>query len=1131
MTTSLRKNIVREIRSTWKRFLSIALMAFLGAGFFAGINAASLDMQLSADRYLDAQNCFDLQVLSTMGLTDDDVQAVLDVGGIADAVGIYAENVRIDIKDGNEKVKLMTIPPDSSINQLHLLDGSMPEKQNECVVPRSLLEITGKKIGDTIDIQEHLDEEETSSFRCTSFTITGVVESPLYIYGSSGDSERSTGGIADYMCVPQQAVLEDYFTELYLTVSGAAKLDAFGPSYEKRIADEEILVKAIADDRELARYEQVTGDANAEIDDAQAELDAEAADAQAELDKAQADINDAQRELDDGRRELDRSRRQAEREFADAQRKIDDGEAQLASGRRAFEKQEREAKRQRAELVDKRAELTALIAELRAKREETQAMLTDLEQKRPQLAAGLEEIQTNIGKLNEGLTAARAARELMEKFGMDTTEIDAKITEMETQLVQLEELYSGYELQLNQLDAGIQQAKDGLVQLDDGIAQAQDGIVQIDDGIARIDSGLAAGRAQIARIARQLEDAKRQLRIAKSDAYAQMNEAERKLIDGQAELDEGKAEFAVQKADFDRQIADAQKEIDDARAEVADINVPTWYVLTRDGNNGISGFAQDSNNLKRVGFTFPLIFFLVAILISLSSMTRMVEEQRGLIGTLKALGYSGGHIACKYLIYAATASVFGSILGELVCFPTLPRIVWEIYSKFYALPAFYTPIDPFYGAVGLIVCSGCIIAATAAACRKAIRQTPAHLMRPKAPNPGKRVLLEYITPIWSRLNFSNKVTLRNLFRYKKRFFMTICGIAGCAMLVTTGFGLRDSIEQLIPLQYDDIMHYDIIAVTAPHTSGDTYDTLEAEMQEDADIREFMPMATENVKLVTESGKSHEIDLFVPQDAAQFDHYISLTETGTGEKPLCGGQILLTRQMADILQAEKGDTISVRREDGTKADIVVGSVVDNYLSHYAFLSAEGYEALYGEAAEQNAFLINTAEMGRAQTDAFVKKLSNDDRFAAVSATADARQATNDRLDLINQVVAILIIAAAALAMVVQYNLSNINISERIRELATIKVLGFYDGEVYAYNTRESVLLTIIGTLLGLAGGRSLTSFILSTMEMQGIIIPGTVAPMSYVFAGLLTILFAAVINFFTYFALKKINMVEALKSVE
>ena len=1129
MTTSLRKNMIREIRSTWKRFLSIALMAFLGAGFFAGINAASLDMQLSADRYLDAQNCFDLQVMSTMGLTEDDVQAVLNLRGMEDAVGIYSENVFVDVEGGNEKVKVLSIPEHSTINAVRVVNGTLATKANECMIPQSLMDITGKKIGDTLTITETLEDEEESSFRHTKLKITGVIESPLYVYGRN--NERGTGGVADYMYVPQANIAEDYFTELYVTVHGAANLDSFGSEYEALIDNQEVLLKSIADDRELARYEQVTGDANAEIDDAQQELNEKATDARKQLDDAWADIETAQQEIDDGKRELDRSRRQAQQKFADAQAAIDDGARELQQGRRAFEREKKKALQQRAQLVNQREDTVALLTELNKKKQQTTQTITDLQQKRAQLVAGMEELQTNIDKLKTALEQARAMRENMIGMGMDTTEIDAKIVEMEKQLNPLEEMYSGYELQLNQLDAGMQQAKDGLIQIDTGIAQAQRGIEQIDHGIQQIDDGLAAGRAKISKAAKELEEVKRQLRIAKSDAYAQMNTAERKLLDGQTELEEGKAEFSVQKADFDKEIANAQKEIDDARAEVADINQPTWYVLTREGNPGLSSFSQDSNNLKRIGFTFPLIFFLVAVLISLSSMTRMVEEQRGLIGTLKALGYSGGQIASKYLIYAMTASVLGSILGELAMFPLLPRIVWDIYSQFYTLPAFYTPIDPFYGAVGLIVCSGCIIVATAAACWHALRQTPAYLMRPKAPNPGKRVLLERITPIWKRLSFSHKVTARNLFRYKKRFIMTICGVAGCSMLVTTGFGLKDSIEQLIPMQYGTVMHYDLLAVTSNDVDETKYQTISEELSADRVVKQQLPMGMESVNIVTHGGKSQELELFVPSDAQQMRNYISLYETDSKNEILCGDQILLTRQIAEILDVSAGDCISVRRENGTKADMTVGAVVDNYLNHYAFLSAEGYHKAYGEGVKNNAFLLNTTDIGKAEQDAFVKKLNDDTRFNVVSVTADAEAVTKDRLSLINQVVLVLIIAAASLAMVVLYNLSTINISERIRELATIKVLGFYDMEVYQYNTRESVVLTVFGTIVGLIGGRGLTAFILSTMEMQGIVIIGTVAPMSYLFAGVLTIIFATIINFATYFSLKKINMVEALKSVE
>ncbi|MDO4175474.1 MAG: hypothetical protein Q4D42_11995 [Eubacteriales bacterium] len=1154
MTKSLRKNIFREIKGTWKRFLSIALMAFLGAGFFAGINASSTDMQLSCDTYLDQQNCFDLEIVSTQGLTQDDVDAVLKVNGISGAVGAYSENVMVDIGDGDEKVKLMTIPEEGSINQLYLLDGEMATQADECVVPQSLLDITGKSIGDQLNIMETLEDEEESSFRYTNLTITGVVDSPLFLYGSSGSNERSTGAVADYLYVPAENIVEDYFTELYLTVDGAAELDSFDDAYETLVGNAEVLVKAIADTREQARYDQITGDANAEIDDAQAELDDKAAEGQQEIDDAQQEIDRARKSIEDGRAELERSRLQANRQFADAQSQIDIAAAKVSSGWKDYRSSAASAKKQRdalteqqknisdkiTELEQQRAETEQSLAALQEKRAEAEQMLQSLQEQRSPLADGIAQYQAQLDAYTEQLEQVKLAREQLLEAGMDTTELDVQIEQLTAGIAQIEEEKAGYDTQLEQLDAGIAEAEDGVSQLDAGITQAQDGLTQLDDGIAQanagldqiadgigqIDRGLASGKAQLQQAEAELNAAKRELASAKARANSQLDAAQLSLDEGQQELEDGIAELAVQKADFDQQIADAQKEIDEAREAVGDINLPTWYVMTREGNDGIASFDQDSSNLKKIGFTFPLIFFLVAVLISLSSMTRMVEEQRGLIGTLQALGYSGRQIAAKYLIYAATATISGSIIGELICMRVLPEIVWNIYRSFYHMPLFMTPIDWLYGTVGLLACTGCIVGATAVACCKEIRQRPAQLMRPKAPNPGKRVLIERITPLWKQFNFSQKVTLRNLFRYKKRLFMTVCGIAGCAALITTGYGLRDSIVALIPLQYGDVMHYDMIAVASTDVKQDTFDEMSDELQAEPVVETALDICAESVHVVTEEGKDHELELFVPSDSVAFQKYISLLDTESEQElELSGDEVVLTQQIAEILGVSVGDTVSLRREDGIKADTVVGAIVHNYLSHYAFLSKEGYENLYQETAQSNAFLLHTTEQTGEELDSLTKKLNSDSRYTTVSSTQAAKDSVNDRFGMLDQVVWILIVAAAALAMVVLYNLSNINISERIRELATIKVLGFYDIEVYQYNTRESIVLTLLGTLIGLGGGYWLTYFILKTMEMQGIVFEPTVAWKSYLLAGLITIVFATVIS------LKKIDMVEALKSVE
>lgn len=1095
-------------------------------------------MQLACDTYLDEQNCYDLEVMSTLGLTDADVAALKRVRGIDNAVGTYSENVMVGITGGEEKVTVQSISSGSDINSLYLIDGEMATAADECVVPQTLLEATGKQIGDMISITETLDKDEDPSIRNTELTITGVVASPLYVYRTSGNTERSTGAVADYLYVPESNITEDYFTEIYMTIRGASELDCFGDTYERLVADEEVLVKAIAGEREQARYDQLTGDANAEIDDAQKELDEQEADAQSQLDDAQAEIDEARRQIEEGRKKLADSRAQAEEKFAAAQAEIDSGEMQLISAENKFAKEEAQAKAKRAELIDTQKETKKTLKQLKQQKSETEETLASLEEQRPQLAQAVEQYRQGLDEANAQLEALKLTREQMiaaaEEAGeaADTAEIDAQIEMLTQQIAQVEAEKAVYDEQLTQLDGGITQAQDGLTQLDDGIAQAEDGLSQIKSGIRQIDDGLASGRAQIAQARAELESGRQELAQGKAEAYEQLEQAEKELNEGEDEIKDGEKELKAKQADFEKEIADAQKEIDEAREEVGDINLPTWYVMTREGNTGISSFHQDSANLKKIGFTFPMIFFIVAVLISLSSMTRMVEEQRSLIGTFKALGYSGRQIAAKYIIYAGAATIAGSIIGEYICMIALPEIVWMIYQNFYQVPVFSTPMDMLYGSIGLIACVGCIVGATSAACWNAVHQTPASLMRPKAPTPGKRVLIEYITPVWKRLNFSHKVTMRNLFRYKKRFFMTICGIAGCATLITTGFGLRDSIQALIPLQFGGIMHYDMLAITSTDTKQKDYDELYDEICSDSRIKDALSMHEESVKLVTDSNSSQEMELFVPSDAESFTQYISLIDKSSDDDiSLSDDGILLTEQAAELLNVSAGDTISMRRDDGSKADVTISAIVHNYMSHYAFITANGYEKYYGEAAKNNAFILHTASLSDAESDVLLRELNSDSRFSAVSDTEAARSAVDDRFGMLDQVVWILISAAAALAIVVLYNLSTINISERIRELATIKVLGFYDWDVYLYNTRENVLLTALGTLLGLFGGRCLTAFLLKTMEMRGIVFAPTVALKSYLIASAITVAFSFVVNGSTYFTLKKINMVEALKSVE
>ena len=575
---------------------------------------------------------------------------------------------------------------------------------------------------------------------------------------------------------------------------------------------------------------------------------------------------------------------------------------------------------------------------------------------------------------------------------------------------------------------------------------------------------------------------------------------------------------------------EAESKLIDAREKIAEIENPEWYILDRYANTGYSSFVQDKESVKNIGRVFPVVFFLVAVLISLTSMTRMVEEQRTQIGTLKALGYNKIQIASKYVMYSSLACIIGGLLGMNVGFILIPSLIWRMYEVVYQIPEFLISFNWEYSGAGLVIIFACIIGATIYSSVKELRQDPAILMRPKAPKMGKRVLLERINFIWKRLSFSQKVTIRNIFRYKKRFMMTIIGILGCTSLILAGFGLKDSIGSLMPNQYGKIFKYDMqinLKDGLDENQKQQYiDKLTKKQEIEDTLETYMTTS------IAISGENEEdVQIIVPKNQEELEKMISLISIYNKEKiELQKGQICITDKLAQLLGVKQGDTITLKNGDEEK-QIVISNVTENYVYHYAYMTKETYEELYQTQYDTNAILTKNVEMNDEQEENLATEIMNQNEVASLSMNSSVEEVMNTTMESLNYVVVVLIVSAGLLAFAVLYNLSNVNISERIRELATIKVLGFYDKEVYSYVTRETILLTIIGILFGLIGGYFLNYFIIGTCEIDMLRFSKIIHPISYLYAILITVLFTVIVNIFTYFALKKIDMIESLKSIE
>ena len=1076
MKKALLKDSVKEIKNTYKRFISILLMAFLGVGFFAGIRVSSPDMVDTIDKYYKKQNVYDIQVVSTLGLTDEDIEDLSKVEGVDKIDGTYETDGKIEIDNKEIIAKLLTI---GELNIPVLLEGSMPTNANECLVEQAFLQANNKKIGDTIfvEVEQTTNDngENIDYLKNQEMKIVGTVQSPLYISGDRGNSELGAGKVNYYMYIPEDNInASDVYTQIYIKVKDADQYTTSSSKYEDYIEEVKQNIEEIKEKREQARKEELVNIANEKLQNAENELNTQKQDAETQIQEAEQKLANARQEIEDGENEIIANREKADKEFANAEKEIENGKAQIQANEQELNTKE--------EVANKNFE---------------------------QLEAQKQELQSNLNQINTTLVELESQYNLIiEKLKDETLS--------ETERIQYEQQKIYLETQIQTIN----QSKQSL-----------------EEGISQIEAGIESGKAEIQNARNQIEQAKIELQNSeaslkrtKANTYAELEDAEEEIEKGKQEIQNGEQELAQNKQEFEQKIADAEKELLDAREKVNDIENPEWYILDRNANSGYVGFIQDTESIENIGRVFPVVFFLVAALISLTSMTRMVEEQRMQIGTLKALGYNKFQIISKYLLYASLASIIGGVTGMCVGFVSLPPILWMMYKMMYEFSdKISLSFDFDIGGIGLFWICVCIIGATIYASVKELKEAPATLMRPKAPKMGNRVLLEKIPFIWKRLNFSQKVTVRNIFRYKKRFIMTIVGISGCTALILTGFGIKDSIKAVLPNQFEKVFDYDLQI-----TLRDELDEVEKqnyilELQENEHIEKVIE--TYMTSAEAEKGDFREdVQIIVPKD--DLEGLINLIDLDTEEKvQLKENEICITDKVAQLLEVEVGDTIVLENSGNEKYEVKISNIVENYVYHYVYMSKTMYENLYQEDYHTNVVLTQNKEITEEQEEELVTQLMQDNEVTSISRTSTIMKTLDDTLQSLDYVVVILIVSAGLLAFVVLYNLSNINISERIRELATIKVLGFYDREVYNYVTRETILLTLIGMAIGLGFGYFLNYFIIGTCEINILRFSKIVHPISYIYALLITILFTVIVNIVTYFALKKIDMIESLKSIE
>ncbi len=1073
MNKGIFKTTFREIKSSFGRYMAILLIIALGVGFYSGLKVSYESMVYSADRYFENNNFYDYQLLSTLGFDEDAEETLKNQEGVVAAEGTKSADIIIRKEDGTEGVvKTMSMP--QAINTLILMTGRFPETENECVVDAD--KYSEADIGKKLVVADSNEEEDSDLFAVKEFTIVGVVRSPLYAIYTRGTTALGSGSLDAFMYIMDEAYDMDYDTEVYVRLEKDAYI--YSDEYEELIDSKEKeweqLTQAVAD----ARYDRIYTEAQEEIDDADNTLAEEKADAEKELDDALAELNDGWEQ-------------------------ITDGESQLASAKKTLAKNEKTFEEKEEEYQKGLKEYKKNKKAFDKGKKQYEAAVNEYE-------TGYAEYEKSLGEYETGKAACEAS-ELEYQTALAQYEAGKAYLTPEEQTATEQEL-AIWRATLDQTKTTLDTAKTQLDAASAQFATAKSTLDAEGKKIAKAEKQLKAAKKELDKGGKQIEEAKKQFATAKS----KIRQSESDLTTAKLEIEDGQTEYDDAKKEFDAEIADAEEEIADAKEELEDLEKPEVFVLGRNVNSGYAGFENDAAIIAGVGRVFPFFFFLVAALVCMTTMARMVEEQRTQIGVLKALGYSNGSIIGKYVTYSGSAAIVGSIIGFFAGSWAFSIVIWTSYKMMYDMGdlRYVWNLPLIIGCT--IVAVICSAGATFYACHQELKEMAAALMRPKAPKVGKRVLLERIPFIWNRLKFLDKVSVRNLFRYKRRFLMMIIGVSGCTALLVTGMGIKDSIATIADTQYGTIALYDMVVVTEEDV------TVEG-------VKDSMRVSSKSADMEA-NDKVKGVNILVPENLTEVATFMDLhTVDGETVSMPKDGEILMSYNMAESFKVGIGDELSMQNEELVGGTVVVSGIYENYFDHFVLMNQTTYQELFREEAELNQLYVNVKDGVDVKTvsASFMKE----DDVSAVIVSRDIEDNYSDMMASLDYVVLLVVACAAMLAFVVIYNLNNINITERIREIATIKVLGFYKEESNSYVFRENFIMTLIASLVGVVLGYFLHQFVMTQIKVDNVAFDIHVEEISYVISVVLTLLFNQIVNWTMSGKLEKIDMAESLKSVE
>lgn len=1152
---TMHKNLRQSIRKSLGRYIAIVAIIALGAGMFVGLRISQFDMVATGQKYMDEQNMFDLQLLNTYGWSQAELDQIAQTEGIENAEGAVYLDAIINGGDGEKDLvyRFHSIP--QSVNKVRLRGGRMPESPDECLADGFYAD--DSILGKQITISPNNTEKTVDSFAFKTYTVVGYISSPLYMNSERGNTSIGSGILSNYLYIPIDGFDVDYFTQINVTLPG--NYDIYTREYDDamdHMADKlEKIITPLAEERLI----QLRRDAEKEYQDGLTEYEEGLKELNENREDAISQLEDAKKQLEDGEAELEQNRKiieNGEVQIQDTKDLLDQNAVTLAESKKALAESKADAYAQlassSAELLDNYKTVSASLREVESGLSQLDGALNQiklgvmvLQMQQIQADAGVAQMDTMLSVIDTAIEATQTAIEYAKQSEKPD---EAAIAEMEKRLAQQKQTKEEYTLKREQIVEGqttnaeqlsqLQQQQEELtaqkeeldktkVTLDDamasielGMKEMQNGQTQVDNQFVSAESKLEAGEIQIDSAWSQLDDQTLELEAGKKA----LEDAEKELEAGWKEYEQSRLEVNQKFSDARQKLTDAEAQLDDAREAIDKMTETSVYVMTRRSNVGYMGLESNADILAGVSRVFPVFFLMVAALVCITTMSRMVGEERTQIGVLKALGYSNGAIISKYLLYAGSAAVIGCCIGVVLGSIIFPMVLWEAYCiMLYITPNILLSFDWGLSAAVVAIYTAVMLLASWYSCRRVLKEVPAELMRPKAPTSGKKILMEYCW-FWKKLRFLNKVMFRNIFRYRQRLLMMILGIGGCTALLVTGFGIRDSVANIADYQFEEVANYDMAVYFADGRSEKQQEQFRQNLRGSADSVHFLHQSSVEVDY---DGQSR--DIYMISSDEELQSYIDLHR---GDKSLYmpeNGELLLSSGVADIIGVKAGDHVTLRDPDMRELKLTVSEIYDNHVENYGIVSPETIRTQWDEEPELQMAYVNVPES--LDIHKVGSKIAGLEDVMNVSISQDIQDSVGTMMDALDLVVVMIVSCAGLLAVIVLYNLINININERIREIATIKVLGFKSLETAAYVFKENLLLSAFGAVAGLAAGRLLLNFVMSQIKVDMVWFEPRVAVMSYVGAVILTMLAACMVDLVFYFKLEKINMAESLKSME